>query len=124
MWRKRMGAGTLAIPHPLDVDALIGTVRKGCLATQAQLRARLARKYRVDHACPLTTGIFVRIAAEAAEEDCRAGRKAVMLSGIRQGKAGDALCAAVGQDGELLAQHFPVMPGDSNELSNELRFLD
>jgi hypothetical protein len=77
MWRKRMGTGTLAIAHPRDVDALIRTVRKGRLITQTQLRERLARKYKTNAACPLTTGIFVRIAAEAAEEDRRAGKKTI-----------------------------------------------
>jgi hypothetical protein len=74
MWQKRFGAGTMVIARPLDVDVLIRTVRKGSLVTQTQLRERLARKYKVDHTCPLTTGIFVRIIAEAAEEDRRAGK--------------------------------------------------
>jgi hypothetical protein len=76
-WRARFGTGTMAIAHPLDVDALIRTVPRGCIVTQAQLRALLAKKYRADHVCPLTTGIFVRIAAEAAEEDRRAGKRSV-----------------------------------------------
>ncbi len=42
--------------------------------THTQLRQRLASDYRVDHACPLTTGIFLRIAAEAAEESRAAGQ--------------------------------------------------
>ncbi len=74
MWQKRFGTGTMAIAHPFDVDTLIRTVKRGRLITQTQLRERLARKYRVDHTCPLTTGIFVRIAAEAAEEDRHAGK--------------------------------------------------
>lgn len=76
-WQKRFGTGTMVIAKPLDVDALIRTVRKGKVVTQTQLRERLARKYRADHACPLTTGIFVRIASEAAEEDRRAGKKSI-----------------------------------------------
>jgi hypothetical protein len=77
LWQKRFGKGTMVIARPLDVDALIRTVRKGKLVTQTQLRERLAKKYKVDHACPLTTGIFVRIAAEAAEEDRRGGKSRV-----------------------------------------------
>lgn len=76
-WRKRYGAGTMLIAHPLDVDALIRRVRKGRVITQARLRERLARDFRADHTCPLTTGIFVRIVAEAAEEGRRAGRTSV-----------------------------------------------
>jgi len=76
-WRKRFGSGTMVIAHPLDVDALVRKVRKGSVVTQTQIRQRLAHKYRVDHTCPLTTGIFVRIVSEVAEEDRRAGKKSV-----------------------------------------------
>ena len=76
-WQKRFGTGTMAIAHPLHVDALIRTVKRGKLVTQTQIRERLAKKYRADHTCPLTTGIFVRIAAEAAEEDRRAGKSRI-----------------------------------------------
>ena len=37
--QKRFGTGTMLIPRPLDVDALIRKVRKGKLATQAQIKA-------------------------------------------------------------------------------------
>src|SRR5262245_18135538 len=74
---KRLGSGTMLIPKPLDVDALIRKTKKGQLATVAEIRSRLARDNDVDVACPLTTGIFVRIAAETAEEDLRDGRKQV-----------------------------------------------
>ncbi len=74
---KRFGSGKMLIPRPLDVDALIRTVEKGKLVTQAQLRERLARDFKVDFTCPITTGIFVRIAAEAAEEDFTAGKQEI-----------------------------------------------
>ena len=74
---KRFGGGTMLIPKPLDVDALIRKTGKGLLVTTSEIRARLARDNKVDVACPLTTGIFIRIAAEAAEEDLRNGKKRV-----------------------------------------------
>jgi len=74
---KRFGMGKMLIPRPLDVDALIRKVEKGKLVTQAQIRERLAKDFGVDVTCPITTGIFVRIAAEAAEEDLRDGKKLV-----------------------------------------------
>jgi len=76
-WRKRFGTGTMAIARPLDVDALIRAVPRGKLVTQTQLREKLARRYHADHSCPLTTGIFVRIIAEIAEEDRRAGKSRI-----------------------------------------------
>src|SRR5262245_36509943 len=70
--QARMGKGRMVIPRPLDVDALIRRVPRGKLVTVLQLRQELARRSKVDVACPLCTGIFVRIAAEAADEECRA----------------------------------------------------
>lgn len=97
---KRLGPGNLLIPRPIDVDAVIRQVRKGKLVTVSQLRAKLASDfnalptasrratacYQINDASddfkaasarPLCTGIFVRIAAEAAEEDRSAGKKQI-----------------------------------------------
>ncbi len=67
------GGGTLLIPKPLDVDALVHRVPKGKLVTLAQIRERLAEAHGADSTCPLCAGIFLRIAAEAAEEDLSRG---------------------------------------------------
>jgi hypothetical protein len=75
--RKRFGGGTMVIPRPLDVDALMRSAPKGRLISQSQIREQLARQAGADQACPLTTGIFIRIVAEAAEEDLRAGKRRV-----------------------------------------------
>ena len=72
--QKRLGPGTLLIPSPEDVESEIRAIRKGTVRTVAKLRSDLAAKYATDSACPLVTGIFVRITAEAAEEDARAGK--------------------------------------------------
>jgi alkylated DNA nucleotide flippase Atl1 len=76
--RRRFGSlrksATILIPRPLDVDALIRKVPRGKLVTQGHLREKLARDAAADVACPITTGIFVRIVAEAAEESARAGK--------------------------------------------------
>ena len=75
--QARFGIGTMLIPRPLDVDALMREIPKGRLATVTQLREELARRSQANVTCPLTTGIFVRIAAEAAEEDRRSGKKSI-----------------------------------------------
>ena len=64
----------MLIPSPREVDTLIRTVRKGNLIKQAEIRRHLAGKHMADTTCPLVTGISVRIAAEAAEEEARAGK--------------------------------------------------
>lgn len=71
------GRGKMLIPKPLDVDALMRKIRKGNLATVAQIRDRLAKDFNADLTCPLTAGIFMRIAAEAAEEDLAQGKKRI-----------------------------------------------
>lgn len=75
--QKRFGAGTMLIPKPLDVDAMIRHVPKGELMTLSDLRRSLAAEAGADVTCPLTAGIFLRIAAETAEEDARAGKKRI-----------------------------------------------
>lgn len=75
--QKRFGRGTLLIPRPLDVDAVMRLAKKGKLITQSQIRDELARQAGADASCPMTTGIFIRIVAEAAEEDRRAGKKRI-----------------------------------------------
>ena len=74
---KRFGPGTMLIAKPLEVDALIRMTRKGMLITVAEIRAKRARDHNADTTCPLTTGIFVRIAAETAEEDLQSGKKRI-----------------------------------------------
>lgn len=76
-WEKRFGGRRVLVPTPLLVDGLIRKVKKGRLITVAQIRERLAKDFRADSTCPLTTGIFIRISAEAAEEDLRAGKKSI-----------------------------------------------
>jgi hypothetical protein len=72
---QRWGTGTMVIPAPVEVDALMKTVPKGKLCTINELRAALAKKHGVNIACPITTGIFAWIAAHAAEEAAAAGVK-------------------------------------------------
>jgi len=75
--QRQWGQGTMLIPEPLKMDALIRTVKNGKLVTVSQLMNRLATDAGADCACPMTTGIFLRIVAETAEEDLREGRKRI-----------------------------------------------
>jgi len=72
---KRWGAGTVVIPAPVEVDAIMKKVPKGKLVTINEIRAALARKHCATIGCPITTGIFAWIAANAAEEHRQAGIK-------------------------------------------------
>jgi hypothetical protein len=81
-WREKLATDkdlpkTLVIPAPREVDALMKQVPRGRLVTINELRAALAKKHRVDFACPLTTGIFSWIAAHAAAEAEAEGDKRI-----------------------------------------------
>src|SRR5437588_7558923 len=64
----RWGQGTMVIPAPIEVDAIMKQVPRGKLITINEIRALLASKHQATIACPITTGIFAWIAAHAAEE--------------------------------------------------------
>jgi 6-O-methylguanine DNA methyltransferase, DNA binding domain len=72
--QKQFGTGKMLVPSPNEVEAFIRTVRKGSVTTVSQIREFLAGQHSANVTCPLTTGIFVRIAAEAAEEEASAGK--------------------------------------------------
>ncbi len=74
---KRWGTGTMVIPAPIEVDALMKQVPKGRVVTVNHLRAALAKKHKADFACPMTTGIFAWIAAHAAAEAEAEGGKRI-----------------------------------------------
>lgn len=72
---KHWHGENMVVPSPLDVNAIMKKVPKGKLITINELRLALAKKYKTDIACPLTTGIFSWIAAHAAEEERANGKK-------------------------------------------------
>ena len=74
---KRWGKGTVVIPAPIEVDQLMKKVPRGKLVTISQVRDALARKHNASIGCPLTTGIFAWMAANAAEEERRQGGKGI-----------------------------------------------
>ena len=74
---KRWGTGTVVIPAPIEVDEMMKRVPKGKLITLNEIRIALAKKHNATIGCPLTTGIFAWIAANAAEEEKEKGRKDV-----------------------------------------------
>ena len=71
---SRWGEGTFVIPAPREVDELMRAVPEGKLTTISHLREILATRHGATIACPITTGMFARIAAEAAAEDEKDGR--------------------------------------------------
>jgi len=71
---KRWGEGTVVVPAPKEVDEIMRKVPQGQVITIKQIRELLARKHAASIGCPITCGIFVWIAANAAEEAASEGR--------------------------------------------------
>ena len=71
----RWGTGSVCIPAPIEVDEIMKKVPKGKLITVNQIREIVARKHGATIGCPITTGIFVNIAARAAEEAAAEGKQ-------------------------------------------------
>jgi len=72
---KRWGTGTIVIPAPREVDEIMKQVPSGKLITTNQIRVILAQRHGATIGCPLTTGIFAWIAANAAEEAAAEGER-------------------------------------------------
>ena len=64
----------MLIPTPKIVDAYIRQIPKGTQVDKETIRKDLAAEYHAETTCPLTTGIFIRIAAEAAYEEYEKGK--------------------------------------------------
>lgn len=74
---KKFGSGKMLIATPKIVDNFIKKIPKGQLMTIGEIRKSLATEFNADLTCPLTTGIFLRISAEAAEEDRASGKRTI-----------------------------------------------
>ncbi len=73
-WGTKIG-DTLAIPSPLEVDSIMRKVPYGKLITINIIRKIVAEKHGATIGCPITTGIFAKISAYAAEERREKGEK-------------------------------------------------
>ena len=69
--------GMMLIPTPRQVDDYIRAIPEGMSKTQQDMGAELAKAAGADVTCPMCTGIFVRISAEAAHEEMMAGKSMV-----------------------------------------------
>lgn len=64
----------MLIATPAIVAEYIKHIPKGKTGTLQQMRKDLAAEYHADYTCPVTSGIFLRIASEAAYEEYQQGK--------------------------------------------------
>ncbi len=74
---SQWGTGTIVIPAPTEVDGIMQRVQKGKLITLNGIRSILAKRHRATIGYPITTGIFAMIAAHAAHEAMKNGKKRI-----------------------------------------------
>ncbi|MCA3270328.1 MAG: hypothetical protein INF44_08280 [Thalassospira sp.] len=63
----------LLISSPLEIDQFVRAVPKGRIIEPQEMRRQLATRHQADATCPVSTGIFLRIVAEAALEEHKSG---------------------------------------------------
>jgi hypothetical protein len=63
----------MMIASPEIIDRYVRNLSPGQCITPKQLRADLADGNKAEHTCPVTTGIFLRVVAEAAWEQHLSG---------------------------------------------------
>lgn len=115
--------GSMVISTPAEVDAIIRNVASGEVVTLDDIRQALARRHGATVACPVSTAIFINMAARAAEERRPRGENADSLTpwwrvlkkggllnpklpgGVERQKA---LLAAEGVRASPLRRHFAV----------------
>lgn len=111
---KKWGTGTVVIPAPTEVDEIMRKIPLGKLTTINDIRATLAKKHKATIGCPITTGIFAWIAANAAEEQKQSGEKGITpywrtlkTGGVVNEKypgGAEAQKALLTQEGHMVAQ--------------------
>ena len=66
---------SMLIATPKIIDQFIRKIPKGKPKSLKEMRVSLAKKYSADYTCPVTSGIFLRIVAEAAFESYIIGKQ-------------------------------------------------
>lgn len=63
----------LLISSPIEIDTYVRSIETGAFIDPAHMRRELAARHGADATCPVSTGIFLRIIAEAAIEEHQNG---------------------------------------------------
>ena len=64
---------SMFIATPQIIDGYVKQLKKGAQVNIKTLRKDLALQHGADYTCPVTTGLFLRIVAEAAYENLQQG---------------------------------------------------
>ena len=70
----------MLVSSPKSISKYIKKIPSGKKRTVIQMRDALAKKAKADKTCPVSTGIFLRIAIEASLEEQREQKEQQLLS--------------------------------------------
>lgn len=65
---------TMLIATPTIVEEYVKHLPEGTNTTLQQMRKDLAAEYKAQYACPITTGMFLRIVSEKAYDEYKHGK--------------------------------------------------
>lgn len=74
-WVGGASGKTMLIPSAWEIDAFVRQIPRGQTVSLSEIRAHFAKQHKTDITCPMTTGIFLRMLAEYAEEQRAEGVK-------------------------------------------------
>lgn len=86
------------VATPQVVDNYIRAIPAGEHRTVEGMRRELARRYKCDGSCPMSTAIFVRMSAEAALEDLAENNEAEVAPFWRILRSGDKISKRLNLD--------------------------
>jgi hypothetical protein len=66
--------GVMLVATPKIIDDYVREIPKGKHVSLQTMRQDLATEFKAEYTCPVTTGIFLRIVAEAAHEALEEGK--------------------------------------------------
>ena len=127
---KFAGMWLLQLWRPLRLCLVPGPVRH----LRVRARAIMCFKVGAERRTHGRTGILIYLSmaerrAEIVADEAIAARvapevwgeaMAAMLAHLREGRVAEGMVAAIGKVGEVLAEHFPLGEGDTNELPDRL----
>jgi hypothetical protein len=70
----------MLIPTPKIIDAFIARIPLGASMDVKTLRTKLAKNYKAEVTCPITTGFHLRAVAEVALEKLKGGAKTTEIT--------------------------------------------
>ena len=81
-WAGQKAGATMLVPSGVILDEFIRKLPRGRVTPMPELRAQMAAAHGAAFACPIVSGIYLRMAAEAANEALENGAGAADVTPV------------------------------------------